>query len=106
MITFNPRGILNSCLLVAFLSQLSGCSIFKDKQQAAITYTNPVYAANVPDPSVKKFGDYYYAFGTTGDTRLPAGRIFTVLRSRDLVHWEPLGGALVPPSDDVRYQYW
>src|SRR5207244_2342134 len=33
-------------------------------------------------------------------------RIFTVLSSRDLVKWDALGGALVPPSENARYQYW
>jgi beta-xylosidase len=107
MTTFNPRAILHSCLLTVLLLQVAGCSSTGGHSQViAATYTNPVFAANMPDPSVKKFGDYYYAFGTTGDQRLPDGRIFTELRSKDLVHWEPLGGALIPPSGDTRYQYW
>lgn len=73
---------------------------------AALTYTNPVYAGDMPDPSVRKFGDYYYAFGTTGADRLPDGRIFRLLRSHDLVHWEALGGALTPPFTNSYYQYW
>lgn len=70
------------------------------------TYQNPVYAGNMPDPSVRKFGEFYYAFGTTGKERLPDGRIFTLLRSRNLVDWELLGGALVPPSENRNYEYW
>jgi arabinan endo-1,5-alpha-L-arabinosidase len=70
------------------------------------TYQNPVYTGDMPDPSVKRLGEYYYAFGTTGDRRLPDGRIFTILRSTNLVDWEELGGALVPPSDNRDYQYW
>jgi beta-xylosidase len=85
----------------------AGCSTFSDHSPAAgITYTNPVFAADMPDPSVKKFGEYYYAFGTTSSDRLPDGRIFKILRSRDLVHWEQMGGALVPPSSDTNYLYW
>ena len=71
-----------------------------------LTYTNPVYADSMPDPSVIRYGDYYYAAGTTGDTRKPDGRIFTLLRSRDLVTWENLGGALNPPFNDSARQYW
>jgi arabinan endo-1,5-alpha-L-arabinosidase len=70
------------------------------------SHTNPVYAGSMPDPSVIRVKDSYYAFGTTGNLRTTDGRIFTVLRSRDLVHWKTLGGALTPPSPDVRYQYW
>jgi beta-xylosidase len=102
-----PRTI---CVLfgLALLTLLEpGCSTWKNLiQESDQTYTNPVYAGDMPDPSVEKFGDYYYAFGTTGNGRLPDGRIFTLLRSRDLVNWEPLGGALVPPSDNANYQYW
>ena len=70
------------------------------------TYTNPVYPGSMPDPSVIRYQSFYYAFGTTGKERLPDGRIFTALRSPDLVKWEALGGALVPPSPNGRFQYW
>src|SRR4051812_8434035 len=56
-------------------------------------YTNPVCADLMPDPSVIRYGDFYYAAGTTGDKRTSDGRIFTLLKSRDLVHWEKLNGA-------------
>ncbi|MBU3666455.1 MAG: hypothetical protein FGM15_11360 [Chthoniobacterales bacterium] len=69
-------------------------------------YTNPVYAGSMPDPTILRHDGYYYAFGTTGADRTPDGRIFTVLRSKDLVSWEKLGGALVPPSDNKAVLYW
>jgi len=69
-------------------------------------YANPVYAGSMPDPGVMRHAGVYYAFGTTGGDRKADGRIFTLLRSRDLVHWEELGGALTPPSDDATLQYW
>jgi arabinan endo-1,5-alpha-L-arabinosidase len=69
-------------------------------------YTNPVHAGSMPDPSVIRHDGFYYAFGTTGAERTPDGRIFTVLRSKDLMNWEPLGGALVPPSDNKAALYW
>ena len=73
---------------------------------AAPTYTNPVYAGSMPDPSVVRHDGWYYAFGTTGAERTRDGRIFKVLRSRDLARWEELGGALVPPDKDARLNYW
>ncbi|HEX3624045.1 MAG TPA: glycoside hydrolase family 43 protein [Verrucomicrobiae bacterium] len=91
-------------ILIFLLLLLPCCST--EYPKAVATYTNPVYAADMPDPSVKKFGSDYYAFGTTSDRRLPDGRIFTLLRSHDLAHWESLGGALVPPSSNPNYQYW
>ena len=105
MKTFNWRIL--TCGTVLFILLGTGCSGLPNHSQAAgVTYTNPVVAADVPDPSCRKFGDYYYTFGTTGDQRLPDGRIFKLLRSRDLVHWDLLGGALVPPSPNPKYLYW
>jgi beta-xylosidase len=69
-------------------------------------YTNPVYAGSMPDPGVMLHEGVYYAFGTTGQDRKADGRIFTLLRSTDLVTWEELGGALTPPDADPRYNYW
>src|SRR3954466_9685348 len=64
----------------------------------ARAYLNPVYAGSMPDPSVIRSKGVYYAFGTTGTERTRDGRVFSVLRSRDLVSWERLGGAVMPPS--------
>ena len=72
----------------------------------AATYTNPVYPASMPDPSVIRYDNYYYAAGTTGNERTPDGRIFTLLRSTNLVNWQKLGGALQPPFENPRLQYW
>ena len=83
-----------------------GCKSPEPPRDAGRTYQNPVYAGDMPDPSVRKLGKYYYAFGTTGAGRLPDGRIFTLLRSRNLVDWEKLGGALVPPTNNPAFQYW
>lgn len=69
------------------------------------TYTNPVYDGNMPDPTVLRYKGLYYAFGTTGPERV-GGKIFTLLRSTNLVAWQKLGGALVPPSPDTNYEYW
>jgi arabinan endo-1,5-alpha-L-arabinosidase len=85
----------------------AGCATRTDHPpQASRFYTNPVYAGSMPDPSVIRDKGVYYAFGTTGNERLPDGNIFTVLRSRNLVDWEPLGGGLIPPSSNRRHQYW
>src|SRR3712207_5882274 len=70
------------------------------------TYTNPVYAGSMPDPFVLRHGGVYYAFGTTGGERKRDGRIYTVLRSTNLVDWRELGGALEAPTPDPAYQYW
>lgn len=69
-------------------------------------YRNPVWAGSMPDPGVLRHAGTYWAFGTTGGERKADGRIFTLLRSTTLVQWDEIGGALVPPSDDPRVQYW
>ncbi len=73
---------------------------------AGHTYQNPVFAGDMPDPTVRKLGKYYYAAGTTGAKRMPDGRVFRWLRSKDLVNWEELGGALVPPTNSAGFHYW
>jgi beta-xylosidase len=95
--------IVLAATLVAIVSTRAG------EPKAALperSYTNPVYAGSMPDPSVIRYKGLYYGFGTTGNERKPDGRIFTLLRSRDLVKWDILGGALVPPSQDPAVQYW
>jgi GH43 family beta-xylosidase len=67
----------------------------------ASDYQNPVYAGSCPDPFVLKYcGEYWaYCTGSWHD-----GRCFGVLRSRDLVRWQVLDGALAPlPGDHPCY---
>ncbi|WP_323141850.1 glycoside hydrolase family 43 protein [Massilia phyllosphaerae] len=66
------------------------------------TYVNPVYPDVFADPFVLRHEGVYYAYGTGPGSA--DGRQVPVLRSTDLVHWEALGHALVPPgavSDDM-----
>lgn len=51
--------------------------------------TNPVYDANFPDPAVLEVDGTYWAYATKN--RVEA---MPVLRSRDLVHWEPTGDGM------------
>ncbi len=112
MLKSNPFWI-GLRLLVGILSVIGVAVLFSacssthhSPVNSGRTYQNPVYAGDMPDPSVRRLGKSYYAVGTTGKNRLPDGRIFRLLRSDNLVDWQPLGGALIPPSDDTRYQYW
>jgi GH43 family beta-xylosidase len=59
----------------------------------AETYLNPVHARDFPDPFVLKFAGEYFAYCTGLQ---PDGRAFGVMRSRDLVHWTELAGAMEP----------
>jgi GH43 family beta-xylosidase len=57
------------------------------------TYHNPVHPHSFPDPFILKHrGEYWgYCTGLWHD-----GRAFGIIRSRDLVNWRPLAGALEP----------
>jgi beta-xylosidase len=102
--------VLPRLLMFILAIALAGCSTrattrHQPKNKPA-TYTNPVYAGSMPDPSVILYQGIYYAFGTTGNERTPDGRVFNVLRSKNLVDWQRLGGALLPPSSNDQQQYW
>lgn len=58
-----------------------------------LTYRNPIFGRNFPDPFVLKFCGEYWAY-CTGPWQ--DDRIFGILRSRDLVHWQEVGGAMEP----------
>lgn len=60
----------------------------------------------MPDPFVLRYRGVYYAFGTTGRTRTMDERIFTLLRSNDLVDWQAAGGALFPPAGSEQSEFW
>src|SRR4051812_3840366 len=62
-------------------------------REHTMTYQNPVYNKSFPDPFVLKYCGEYWAYCTA---TWKDGRWFGVLRSRDLVHWEEVGGALEP----------
>jgi len=69
-----------------------------------VTYRNPVFPEYFADPFVLKTSGEYYAYGT--GPCAADGRQFPVLHSRDLVHWERSGGALLPPGEPARTAYW
>jgi beta-xylosidase len=82
-----------SVVLATSLAVISGCS---DAQtpKPAVTYTNPVYASDFPDPFVLRVGKTYYAYATNG-----GGATIQSLTSTDLVNWTYTGDAFgnLPP---------
>ncbi len=74
-----------------------------------LIYHNPVWSGYLADPFVLLYQGKYYAYGTgsdEGNGRQRDGRVFPVLVSDDLVHWEALGGALEPYLPDLSVAYW
>jgi arabinan endo-1,5-alpha-L-arabinosidase len=74
---------------------------------ARLEYRNPVHPGYFADPFVLRTDSAsipgYVAYGTG---RVVDGRVFEVLVSADLVHWEPVGGALDPPDPAGGSEYW
>lgn len=68
--------------LVAVLFAFSSCDIFK-----VLEVNNPVIDADTPDPTVIRVGDTYYAAATSGNKK----QAYPRFKSKDLVHWEPMG---------------
>jgi arabinan endo-1,5-alpha-L-arabinosidase len=69
-------------------------------------YTNPLIAADFPDPEVLRDADgTYYAYATNGGT---VHANIQVASSRDLTHWKLLGDALPvkPGWADQRHKFW
>src|SRR5689334_986758 len=65
----------------------------------ATTYSNPIYPNYFADPFVLKHENRYYAYGT--GPAVSEGMQVPLLESRDLVHWESRGNALIPPGGDA-----
>jgi GH43 family beta-xylosidase len=73
-----------------------------------VTYTNPVHPTNFPDPFILKHKGEYFAI-CTGHWK--DGKIFGMMRSKDLIHWDELGGAMEPIESHDRERipyihYW
>jgi len=76
------------------------------------SYQNPVFDGYFADPFVWRSGGEYFAVGTgaeeasgaPGEPGTPS--VFPLLRSRDLLHWQPSGRALVRPDPALGNTFW
>ena len=66
------------------------------------TYLNPVYPHSFPDPFVLKFRGEFFAYCTGVHSN---DKVFTVLRSCNLVDWVEIGGAMDKLDNDSPF-YW
>lgn len=64
-------------------------------------FSNPLAGMALGDPFVLRHRGRFYLYGTNDGPPLPDGRHVPVFRSDDLLHWEPLGGALIPVEPDA-----
>lgn len=75
----------------------------------AWSYQNPVWPGYFADPFVLRTKGEYYAYGTaeTLECDDAGGALaFKILRSRNLVTWEPAGAALRVPKADAQRAFW
>ncbi len=87
---------------------------FRKEEESYLPYSNPVWSGYCADPHVILHEGLYYAYGTylpheeiegieTPDMN---GKKFILLRSKNLVNWECLGGALVPYEGGEHVDHW
>lgn len=83
-------------------------------------YQNPVFEPVLADPTVVKFGEYFYAFGTEDNWGDEGGyHLVPIIRSIDLIHWQiagdafdkkpnwkPKGGIWAPDVTLVGEEFW
>lgn len=84
--TFIMKDYRTACRIMSALV-LCLCALASATAQPRGTYTNPVAAGDLPDPSVIRVGSDYWATATTSEWAPE----FPILHSRDLINWEIVG---------------
>jgi arabinan endo-1,5-alpha-L-arabinosidase len=79
-------------LLVIVSAGLFGNKLLNKGNIQQISYTNPVFDHDAPDPSVIKAKDgFYYAITSKSPYEGEVERVVPILKSADLVSWERVG---------------
>lgn len=91
----------NLRILFTFLVFLLLASCATEKQNQA-SYANPVIPGEIPDPSIIRVGETYYAIGTSFDF-VPN---YPLYQSTDLVNWEQIGSLFVDPPEWTSDDFW
>ena len=78
------------------------CAFASATAQQRSTYTNPVAAGDLPDPSVIRVGQDYWATATTSEWAPE----FPILHSRDLVNWKVVGAVFQSRPEWSVGSYW
>lgn len=78
------------------------CALTSAMAQQRSTYTNPVAAGDLPDPSVIRVGMDYWATATTSEWAPE----FPILHSRDLVNWQVVGAVFQRRPEWSHGSYW
>lgn len=83
-----------------FLLLFVSASVFA--QNIEQTYRNPVIKGDLPDPTIIRVGEDYYAAGTTSEFA-PS---YPIYHSRDLINWERIGAVFSDPPAWIKNDCW
>lgn len=86
-------------LYTALLMTLVATGVAAQRRQ---TYTNPAQAGDLPDPSIIRIGQDYWATATTSEWAPE----FPILHSRDLVNWQVVGAVFQRRPEWSVGSYW
>lgn len=70
--------------------------------QSTAYFTNPVIRGDIADPSVMRYGDMYYAMGTSSEW----APFYPVFESHDLVNWKQTGHVFEQQPEWTTSSFW
>src|SRR4051812_22097672 len=92
---------MHSRVTLFSLVALAGCATVPTSPRQ-LQISNPVIPGDVPDPSVIRVGDDYWATGTSSEWAPQ----FPIFHSKDLVTWEQAGAVFEVPPAWTEANYW
>ncbi len=97
-------GLRNFCkaILLAAVCLFGYSTILSAQNNPVATYRNPVIPGDIPDPSVIRVGNMYYAAGTTSDF----APNYPLYESADLVNWKQIGSIFNEPPTWTSDSFW
>ena len=87
-------------LILIFFAGMNFSLSGQSKQTA--TYRNPVIPGDIPDPTVIRVGNMYYAAGTTSDF----APNYPLYESTDLVNWKQIGSVFKELPSWASDSFW
>ena len=104
MSTKSVSGFWNFCKagMLVLSGLLSSASILLGQSKPVATYHNPVIPGDIPDPTVIRVGNMYYAAGTTSDF----APNYPLYESSDLVNWKQIGSIFNEQPSWTSDSFW
>lgn len=79
------------------------------RETPALSWKNPVWPGYFADPFVLRWRGEYFAYGTAAVAQLQddgSALVFSILRSADLIAWEPAGFAFRAAAGESNWAFW